>query len=60
MTIKPLKIAAKIIFIITNVNQKIQILNIIPHKQKQMQIQRGALFLQFSIYENSKMKNHKK
>ena len=50
MTIKPLKIAAKIIFISRKINLNIQNLKIIPYNQKKMQIQHGALFLQFSIH----------
>ena len=51
MTIKPLKIATKIIFISRKINLNIQNLKIIPYNQeKKKQIQHGALFLQFSIY----------
>ena len=51
MTIKPLnRIAAKIIFISRKINLNIQNLKIIPYNQKQIQIQQGALFLQFSIF----------
>ena len=49
MTIKPLKIATKIIFISRKINLNIQNLKIIPYSQKKMQIQHGALFLQYSI-----------
>ena len=51
MTIKPLKIAAKIIFIFRKINLNIQNLKIIPYNQKETkQIQPGALFLQFSVW----------
>ena len=49
MTIIPLKIAAKILFISRKFNLNIQNLKIIPYNQKKMQIQHGALLLQFSI-----------
>ena len=47
---QPLKIAAKIFFITMKINLNIQNLKIIPYNQKKMQIQYGALFLQFSIF----------
>ena len=49
LTIKPLKIAAKIIFISRTFDLNLQNLKTIPYNQTNMQIQRGALFLQFSI-----------
>ena len=49
MTIKSLKIAAKMIFINRKINLNIQNLKIIPYNQKKMQIQYDTLFLQFSI-----------
>ena len=50
MTIKPFTVAAKVIFISWKINLTIQNLKIIPYNQKKMQIQHGALCLQFSIY----------
>ena len=47
MTIKPLKIATKIILIKREINLNIQNLKLIPYNQTKMQIQHGALFLQF-------------
>ena len=56
MTIKPLKMAAKVIFIIRKINLNVQNLKIISYnqpkkkkKKKKNQIIHGALFLQFSI-----------
>ena len=50
MTIKPLTIAAKIIFISRKINLNIQNLKTIAYNQKKMQIQHGVLFMQFSIF----------
>ena len=50
MTIKPLKIAAKIIFISRKINLNKQNLKNIPYNQKEIQIEHGALFVQFSIF----------
>ena len=49
MTITPLKIAAKIIFISRQIYLNTQNREIVPYNQTKMQIQHDALFLQFSI-----------
>ena len=49
MTIKPLNIAAKIVFLSRKLNVNTQNLKIVPYNQNKMQIQDDALVLQLGI-----------
>ena len=51
MAVKPLKIAAQIIFIDRQINLNTRNFKIIANNQENYKNKHGALFLRFSIYE---------